>query len=381
MRQPKLLIFVRFYLPGFKAGGPIRSIKNLVDLIDQEFSIRIFTGDRDFLDTESYATVPMDDWVNAEEGIHQIYYTTNAINIQKVSKLIKASDIIYLNSFFDPFYSIVPMIIALIYRKKIVLAPRGEFSEGALHLKALKKRLYLGLFKLFNFKNSVHWHVTNNPELKSIEHALGKLTYYNVANNISFPPKENWGLKPKHKHVDLFFLARIDRKKNLRFALEVLSQVPCETEYSIYGAIDDAVYWQECLSVINSLPSHIQVNYMGAIDHSKTKEIMAQHDVLFLPTLGENFGHSIAESLSEGVPVIISDQTPWVNLEESGAGWELPLESTEEYVRVITQWYNKSDDEFQKLRATTFQYYRDKYQMDNNELLKTYKEIFQVRHA
>lgn len=381
MSVQSLLIFSRYYLPGYKAGGPIRSIKNLVDLIDQEFSIRIFTGDRDFLDTESYATVPMNHWVHAEEGIHQIYYTTNALNIRKVIQFIKASDIIYLNSFFDPFYSMVPMIIAIIFRKKVVLAPRGEFSEGALRLKALKKRLYLGVFKLLGFKNRVHWHVTNNPELKSIEHALGKLTYYNVANNISFPPKENWGLKPKHKHVDLFFLARIDRKKNLRFALEVLSQVPCETEYSIYGAIDDAAYWQECLSVINSLPSHIKVNYMGAIDHSKTKEVMAQHDVLFLPTLGENFGHSIAESLSEGVPVIISDQTPWVNLKESGAGWELPLESTEEYVRVITQWHNKSDDEFQKLRATTFQYYQDRYKRDNNELLKTFKEIFQVRHA
>ncbi len=52
---------------------------------------------------------------------------------------------------------------------------------------------------------------------------------------------------------------------------------------------------------------------------------MGEHDLFFLPTLGENFGHVISESLSSGTPVLISDTTPWRNLRAKGIGENLPL--------------------------------------------------------
>ena len=52
---------------------------------------------------------------------------------------------------------------------------------------------------------------------------------------------------------------------------------------------------------------------------------MAANDLFFLPTRGENFGHVIAEALSVGTPVLISDQTPWRKLAAVGLGHDLPL--------------------------------------------------------
>ena len=40
---------------------------------------------------------------------------------------------------------------------------------------------------------------------------------------------------------------------------------------------------------------------------------------MFLPSKGENFGHIIMESLAASTPVIISDLTPWKDLENARA--------------------------------------------------------------
>jgi glycosyltransferase involved in cell wall biosynthesis len=54
---------------------------------------------------------------------------------------------------------------------------------------------------------------------------------------------------------------------------------------------------------------------------------LQQYHFFYLPTWGENFGHAIAEALNAATPVIISDKTPWQNLHEQHAGWDLPLDS------------------------------------------------------
>lgn len=46
-----VLTFVGYYPPACKAGGPIRSIANLVECLGHEFDFRVVTPDRDAGDT------------------------------------------------------------------------------------------------------------------------------------------------------------------------------------------------------------------------------------------------------------------------------------------------------------------------------------------
>ena len=55
----KILIFTDSFLPGFKGGGPITSISNLVSLLNNNFDILICTRDRDFGDTEPYNRIEL----------------------------------------------------------------------------------------------------------------------------------------------------------------------------------------------------------------------------------------------------------------------------------------------------------------------------------
>ena len=57
--------------------------------------------------------------------------------------------------------------------------------------------------------------------------------------------------------------------------------------------------------------------------------------MFFLPSFSENFGHAINEALSVGVPVLISDKTPWRNLQEKGMGWDLSLDNRRAFIEVI----------------------------------------------
>jgi glycosyltransferase involved in cell wall biosynthesis len=64
-------------------------------------------------------------------------------------------------------------------------------------------------------------------------------------------------------------------------------------------------------------------------------ETLSTYDLFFLPTFAENFGHSIAESMSVGTPVLISDNTPWRELEAKKWGWDFSLVQKENFVKAI----------------------------------------------
>jgi 5'-3' exonuclease len=45
--RPQVLVFIDWYRPFFKAGGPVRSLVNLVEHLQNEVDFHIVTGDRD----------------------------------------------------------------------------------------------------------------------------------------------------------------------------------------------------------------------------------------------------------------------------------------------------------------------------------------------
>ena len=71
----RILIVVGRYLPGFRAGGPIRSIANTVDWLGDEFEFQIVTADRDIGDKCPYPGIRRDDWQMVGKG--QVRYVSD----------------------------------------------------------------------------------------------------------------------------------------------------------------------------------------------------------------------------------------------------------------------------------------------------------------
>jgi glycosyltransferase involved in cell wall biosynthesis len=273
-------------------------------------------------------------------------------------------DVLYLNSFFNPVFTIKPLILRrlkLIPNKPVVLAPRGEFSQGALNIKNLKKDNYIRLAKLSGLYSGIHWQASSEYEHNDIKKAMGvKDKDITIAPNL--PPAVHEKNFPKKNKVlgklDIIFLSRIDRKKNLDGALKILSSIEIEGEiiFDIYGPITNQPYWDECKALMHYLPSNIKAEYKGVVPNEQVRKLFSQYDLFFFPTHGENFGHVILESLLAGTPVLISDQTPWKRLEENYAGFEFSLDSKSSFIKKITHFVQIANSEFQQYSSSSIVY-------------------------
>jgi glycosyltransferase involved in cell wall biosynthesis len=139
----------------------------------------------------------------------------------------------------------------------------------------------------------------------------------------------------------------------------MLEGVSGDVALDIYGPAEDTDYWEECEGLIAALGANIRVRYLGKIEHERVGQIFAEHDLFLFPTLGENYGHVIWESLVSGCPVLISDQTPWRGLEKEGVGWDIPLGDTARF-RLVLQQCVDGDDEWHTALSTTAVKYANK---------------------
>ena len=336
MSRPIILTFVRYYLPGYKSGGPVRTIANMVETLGDEFEFRIITSDRDFLDGVQYHGISSDAWMVVRKAL--VYYVSpERRGLFAWVRLIRETphDLLYLNSLFDPLYTLLPLLarrLAGSRMKPVVVAPRGECSPGALEVRRWKKGAFLAVARRAGLYRDVLWHASTEDEAQLIRRQFGGAARLVIARNLPAKPGQH---RISCEALDasgplrIIFLSRISRKKNLDYALRVLARSRVRIQFDIWGIVDDPEYWKKCEDQIRLLPENVTVGYCGVAEHAEVHEILAGYDLFFLPTRGENYGHAIAEALSAGTPVLLSDQTPWRNLCSEGVGWDLPLENGE----------------------------------------------------
>lgn len=345
----RILVLAEYYLPGYRAGGPVRSLSNLVNALPEDFDWRVLTRDRDLLDTEPYAAVPVGQWVTV--GPAQVYYASPAdLTPMAVWRLLRQvrPNLLYLNSFFSPRFSVWPtlaMWLDLLPGTALLMAPRGEFSPGALAIKSGRKKALLALSRFLGLHTRVEWHASTEEEAEDIRRALGRRTgTIHVARNLGALPSaapeapvgDLAGGHPRQQvPLRVCFLSRVSRKKNLDYALKVLAQVQVPVHFTIYGPHEDPTYWAECQALVAVLPLHVSVEVAGAVPHQQVHQRLSEHDLFFLPTRGENYGHVLAEALSAGLALLISDQTPWRDLADRGLGHDLPLSESAAFARAI----------------------------------------------
>ena len=178
------------------------------------------------------------------------------------------------------------------------------------------------------------------------------------------------------KHLKLFYLSRIARVKNLHFALETLTLIPSDLtiEYDVFGNNEDKTYWNECESIIQKLPANIKVKYKGELSFDEVQNIISAYHALYLPTLNENFGHSIVESLLSGCVVITSNQTPWNDMEKSGVGFALDLNQKEKFIEAIVKTAMLNNNDYKLKSEAAINYISSKLDIEKN--VEQYRTLF-----
>ncbi len=377
--KKKILVFIDWYLPGYKAGGPIQSVANLVEHLKDEFEFSIVTRDTDYCETKPYKGIKSNEWNILPNGIRVYYFSTAQLTRTNIRKLIweENFDSVYLNGIYSVYFTLYPLFFL---RKKtgklIIIAARGMLSEGSLNVKSNKKRFFLIAVKALRLFDKVVFHATTLSEKQDIHKILGNNIQIKTAKNLS---QKISGLiwKQKEKHtgsLNLINIARVSPEKNLLFALKILKEVKSSITFDIYGPIYNQEYWAKCQELIKEIPSNIKINYKGSLETHKVLKELQNYDFMFMPSTGENFGHIILQSLSAGCPVIISDLTPWKHLKEKNVGWDISLQASDKFIEVIEQCAQMDQTQYDQLSKIAFDY-AQKYS-SNIEIVEENRYLF-----
>jgi glycosyltransferase involved in cell wall biosynthesis len=382
-KKKVILCFIKYYLPGYRSGGPVRSIVNFVEKFGDVYDIRIVCSSHDAIDDKPYENIIIEEW--NQVGKAKVFYVSNKIiKFKKIFDLLSDMkyDIIYLNSFFTFTFSIFPLMVQyfkFINLKSCVIAPRGEFTINAIKIKKLKKLIYIFFVKIIGLYKHVCWQASSELESEDIRRVIGV-----TARNIQVAPDLNflkWSINDtlpyQRKDVlKIVFLSRISPMKNLDFLINILAGVSYPLELSILGPKEDLHYWDVCKKLIDKLPNYIKVNIGGEISPEKVQETFSKYDLFVFPTRGENFGHVIPEALSAGTPILLSDETPWQK--DASLGLQIIPLQKQKWIKAVEEWINLSDAEILKRRQAA-KNYSNKITLENEKSILRNKLLFDYK--
>ena len=375
----KVLVFMDWYLPGFRGGGPIRSVSNMLNRLKNHLSFSIITRDSDYCFPIPYENVKSDSWESSPDGLRCYYFSQSTLTFLRLIRLVRKEkwDVLYINGLYSIYFSVVPLLISRIFNYPAIVAPRGMLSSGSMGTRHFRKRFYLILARYLGFFKNAEFHATSQNELEDIKKHFGTSIPAKYAPNL---PGDLGGQPAKTTKskgcVKLVSIARVSPEKNIDFALQLLHEVKGKVEFDVYGSIYDKRYWEACLRIMETLPGNVTVNYKDSLEPAEIRGILKKGDFLLLPTTGENFGHIIFESFSVGTPVIISDQTPWRDLEKKKIGWNIPLSERGEYINKIEYAIGMDDDEYGEMSNNSLNYARE--YLNDPMPIKLMREIFQL---
>lgn len=356
--KSKILVLCDYYLPGYKSGGGMRTIVNMVNRLHERYNFWIITRDHDGKsDRQPYKNVSINEWNNVDCA-KVFYLSKDKIKISKLRELILRvkPDLLYFNSYFATLtiYVLILRKLKLIPNINTIIAPCGELFASALSLKTAKKKGFITFAKLSGLYQKVIWKASSQREENEIKRI--KSTGEKVFIVADMPPKSilpDFDADSKPRKVSgkarFIFLSRFMRTKNFKFLVENLTGIQGDLIIDVWGPVEDLQYWKECRQIIKKLPSNIKVEAKGSIPYEEVANKLLEYHFFVLPTLGENFGHVFLEALAAGCPLLISDQTPWVNLEEKEIGWEIALDEPNKWREIINKMIALDEDSYSKL--------------------------------
>jgi len=368
--RKRILISVDWFPPAYKAGGPIQSAHNLAGLLARHHDVWVVTGNRDLGETKELVS-NHDIWIpfDVPQGTIQVRYSERLSRGDWKQLLEEVNpDFLHLNSLFSLEFTLLPMrLVRASLNTKVCLAPRGMLGKSALAIKPLKKQLFLSMMKMTGGMNHVLWHASSMNECDEVLESFPKArNSIKVAQNLPLPlPLENPERPADHWRV--LIVGRIHRVKNVMFGLSAL--LKCKSTRPIHvdfiGPLEDVEYGAELEGLSKQNPA-VSVRLLGGMPPSELAPHYQGAHFLLSSTMQENFGHSIVEAWAHGCPVLISDRTPWKELENKGIGWEWPLDEAI-WIRGLTEAFSISNADWQEKSAASRAFFADHVQSDEVE--------------
>lgn len=351
----KICILTHCFYPSRKRGGPTVSVTNLAKLLARHHEVSVITVGYEMGEKTFYSSVKpgknrlfgCDVYYLEKDNCKTYYQALNEIS----------PDIIYVSSLFSWQYALA----AMAWRKKntdaqVIIAPRGELMPAALSRGNGKKKVYLWMCERFLQLGACMFHSTAKEETQAIQGLFPTARVFEASNISTYERQENPCITKQAGELKMLTVGRIHPIKNVHLAIDALGQLRGEVTLDIYGSPEDKAYYEKCLEAVSRLPENIHVKFCGNVEHEKLRAIYPQYHCFISLTQTENFGHSIVEAIHSGNPVIISDRTPWHELEKHQAGMEFSLDALEQVPPALQRFVDMDGKTFAAWQQGVLQY-------------------------
>jgi glycosyltransferase involved in cell wall biosynthesis len=344
------------FYPAFYYGGPIYSTYELAKgLKKQNIDIKVIS-------TNSNGKEKLDIKTNLFQKLDNLlpvkYYNSldsNGTSIRMFFNLwkdIRDVDIIYLISIFSPTTPLT-LISNIIYRKKIIISPRGQLGKWCLEQGNWYKKLWLTFF-IAPFIHHLHWHLTSEDEQNDVKAIYPKSKTFVIPNGIDlnnfnhFDSRKEKSFYSKYAQnlnrnsAIIVSMGRLHKKKGFDTLIEAIKKVKeqfNESDILLFIAGEDFGEKENLLNQIQQLRLQDTVFLIGYIDGEEKNNFLKNADLFALPSHDENFGIVYAEALAAATPVIASTNTPWRDVVKYDCG-KWVKNTKDEFARAIIEILN-----------------------------------------
>ena len=288
------------------------------------------------------------------------YVPPGKFSFSIIRKMSEEADTVFISGCFSD-YAIKTLILNRIgqIKKPVIIAPMGLFMPNAMKRKPIKYNSFIMLFKLLGMFHNVKWSVSSEIEEKCVKKEISPEAVCYIAKDLPRMVEEKTIHKRKKTgELRAFFISRISPEKNIIQSIDILKECHSSIWFTIYGPILNQQYWEKVEEKLLELPSNIHAAYKGNINSEQVVETLEQEHVFLFTTIGENYSHVVHEALSAGCPCVISDQTPWQDLDKNCAGHVLPLNDNSRFVKAIESYAEMAETDFQKISDAAHDYAR-----------------------
>ncbi|MBD1823976.1 glycosyltransferase [Cyanobacteria bacterium FACHB-DQ100] len=235
-------------------------------------------------------------------------------------------DLAHIHALFSPVSS-CSAAIARSRQLPYILRPLGTLDPADLRKKRYLKRLYAAALERPNLAGAAAVHFTSDQEAKTSERFNTVTRDLVIPLGVSLPPSESSSIHEKYRIPDdrpiLLFMSRIDPKKGLDLLIPALEQLDQNFHFVLAGGNpQDPSYEAAIRDRIQTSRLKDKTSIVGFVTGAEKTALLKAADLFVLPSYYENFGIAVAEAMSVGTPVVISDQVHiWQEIERSQSGW------------------------------------------------------------
>jgi glycosyltransferase involved in cell wall biosynthesis len=310
-KKPRLTIFSESFYPAVHFGGPIFSILGLINDVKDIYDVRVFTSDIDnektkkTLDTEEIIRASTE--FDYPVTFHHSYFGRLRIAPQLKLDFIKsynASDLIYIQGFFNWFLWLAAILSIFKKNRTIVVAPRGSLGEWSLQQKSWKKFLFIKIVKYT--LPTLNFHLTSVDERKDVEMLCCTWNCFLCPNQVAFDITDNTDFAIKHQVISV---GRHEPQKGF----DRLIKSFCEFEKIGSGLklVIIGVEGSETDRLQSLARGSKNIVFEKPMDRQKLQSFMKTSLALISTSRYENYGNTILEALSCGALVIMPKHLPW----------------------------------------------------------------------